>query len=169
MNSIFQSLFGSPNNSTAGTPLSAAAQQINALMQDQEDAMLQKEKLYQSMLAAPPGHLFGLQHPHNGPPHKYTMTATQMLEWQKAQLATQEAKAAEERRRAREELEMPHNACSVSVAVDLWIVQFGDGWVYSGDVPTAANAGEMDWHALADRLLQTKHMEARRGHWRVMT
>ncbi len=174
MNSLFASLFGSPNTSTAAdtTGLTAASQL-------QQETLEQKLELYEKIAAQQAiedvqrgrmnnRYRFGMQ-ADNALSHKYTMTAQQMLEWQKAQLEAQEAKASEERRRAKEELEMPHNACSVSVAVDLWIVQFGDGWVYIGDVPETAGAGEMHWRNLGNRLAGVNRMEARNNHWRIVT
>lgn len=98
-----------------------------------------------------------------------TMTPAQMQEWQKAQLAAQEAKAAEEKKRARDALDLPHNACSISVAIDLWVVQFGDGWVYIGDIPDTAAAGEINWHQLGNRLAAIGRLEARINHWRIVT
>jgi hypothetical protein len=98
-----------------------------------------------------------------------TMTPAQMQEWQKAQLAAQEAKAAEEKKRARDALDLPHNACRISVAIDLWVVQFGDGWVYIGDIPDTAAAGEINWHQLGNRLAAIGRLEARINHWRIVT
>ncbi len=98
-----------------------------------------------------------------------TMTPAQMQEWQKAQLEMQAAKAAEEKKRARDALDLPHNACSISVAIDLWVVQFGDGWVYIGDIPDTAAAGEINWHQLGNRLAAIGRLEARINHWRIVT
>ncbi len=97
-----------------------------------------------------------------------TMTPAQMQEWQKAQLEMQAAKAAEEKKRARDALDLPHNACSISVAIDLWVVQFGDGWVYIGDIPDTAAAGEINWHQLGNRLAAIGRLEARINHWRIV-
>ncbi len=98
-----------------------------------------------------------------------TMTPAQMQEWQKAQLEMQAAKAAEEKKRARDALDLPHNACRISVAIDLWVVQFGDGWVYIGDIPDTAAAGEINWHQLGNRLAAIGRLEARINHWRIVT
>jgi hypothetical protein len=174
MNSLFGNLFGSPNTSTAaGTTGLTAASQL------QQETLEQKLKLYEKIAAqkemeeaqrARMEMRYGLgMQAANALSPKYTMTAAQMQAWQKAQLEVQEAKAAEERRRAKEELEMPHNACSVSVAVDLWIVQYGDGWVYIGDIPETVGSGEMQWRELGKRLAGVNRMEVRNNHWRIVT
>ena len=156
MNSLFGNLFG---GNTAAQPATAAAQLAKLKFWQELEAQKQR---------AADRYGGGMQ-ADNALSPKYNMTAVQMQAWQKAQLEAQEAKAAEEQRRAKEELEMPHNACSVSVAVDLWIVQYGDGWVYIGDTPETVGSGEMHWRELGKRLVGVNRMEARNNHWRIVT
>jgi hypothetical protein len=75
---------------------------------------------------------------------------------------------AEESRLA-EEMRMPHNVCTVSAAVELWIVKFGDGWVRKRDVPNIATPDTMNWTRLARRLHDVHRMEDQNDHWRVIT
>ncbi len=75
---------------------------------------------------------------------------------------------AEEARQAAE-LRMPHNVCTVSTAVELWIVQFGDGWVRKSDIAEIVDPGNMNWTRLARRLYEARRMEDQNEHWRVIT
>lgn len=79
-----------------------------------------------------------------------------------------------QKRRAEEarqvaELRMPHNVCTVSAAVDLWIVKFGDGWVRKSDIAEIVDPGNMNWTRLARRLYEARRMEDQNEHWRVIT
>jgi hypothetical protein len=163
MNSLFGNLFGDGVSRPAGT-----APQVRIAQQTQLEKLKFWQELEEQKQRAANRYGVGLQ-ADNALNFKNTMTAAQMQAWQKAQLEVQEAKAAEERRQAKEELEMPHNACSVSVAVDLWIVQYGDGWVYIGDIPETVGSGEMQWRELGKRLAGVNRMEARNNHWRIVT
>jgi hypothetical protein len=75
---------------------------------------------------------------------------------------------AEESRLAAE-MRMPHNVCTVSSAVELWIVKFGDGWVRKRDVSNIATPDTMNWTRLARRLHDVHRMEDQNDHWRVIT
>lgn len=64
-------------------------------------------------------------------------------------------------------LNAPHMQCTLSTAVDMWIVKFGDGWVPKQQVTGAA--GEMNWQALGRRLAEARRMEEYDDFWRVIT
>jgi hypothetical protein len=79
----------------------------------------------------------------------------------------QKRRAEEARQTA--ELAMPHNVCSISVAVDLWTVQFGDGWVAKRNIAEIVDPGNMNWTRLARRLYDVNRMEDQNEHWRIVT
>lgn len=64
-------------------------------------------------------------------------------------------------------LNAPHMQCTLSTAVNLWIVKFGDGWVPRQDLGSAV--GEMNWHELGARLKRTGKLEEYEDFWRIIT
>lgn len=86
------------------------------------------------------------------------MTAAQRLE--------REAEAAEKQLRVKR-LQSAALACTLSTAVNLWIVKHGDGWVAKQDVTN--DTGEMDWQALGRRLSDANRMEEYEDYWRIIT
>ena len=64
-------------------------------------------------------------------------------------------------------LNSPHMQCTLSAAINLWIVKFGDGWVPKQQVAGAAD--EMNWQALGRRLAEARRMEEYDDFWRVIT
>lgn len=64
-------------------------------------------------------------------------------------------------------LAAPHMQCTLSTAVNLWIVKHGDGWVAKQDVTN--DTGEMNWSALGRRLADANRMEKYEDHWRIIT
>lgn len=64
-------------------------------------------------------------------------------------------------------LAQPHMQCTMSAAVNLWIVKFGDGWVPKQQVTGAAD--EMNWQALGRRLGEARRMEEYDDFWRIIT
>lgn len=66
----------------------------------------------------------------------------------------------------------PHNACSLSAAVNLWVVKFGDGWVRVNDIPDEGgnlDTGEMNWHGLMRRLDLQDKIEKLEDYVRIIT
>lgn len=64
-------------------------------------------------------------------------------------------------------LNAAHMQCTLSTAVNLWVVKFGDGWV-----PKQATAGaddEMNWNELGRRLAEAHRMEEYEDFWRIIT
>jgi len=66
-------------------------------------------------------------------------------------------------------LNAPHMQCSLSAAVNLWIVKFGDGWVSHLEVRQAVQSGEMDWGDLTARLADAGKIEKYEDFWRIIT
>lgn len=67
-------------------------------------------------------------------------------------------------------LSAPHMRCSLSAAVDLWGVKFGDGWVRVDDLPNAPQGtGEMDWLRLLTRLNAANKLEKYEDYVRIIT
>lgn len=64
-------------------------------------------------------------------------------------------------------LNAPHMQCTLSTAVNLWIVKFGDGWV--PQQTTTGAADEMNWSALGRRLADANRMEEYEDYWRIVT
>ena len=64
-------------------------------------------------------------------------------------------------------LNSPHMQCTLSAAINLWIVKFGDGWVPKQQVAGAAD--EMNWQALGRRLAEARRMEEYDDFWRIIT
>jgi hypothetical protein len=163
MKAIFGNLFGD----NVARPLGSTATEIRMQMEEAKQREVNLRGIGWTDTRSIYNSALGLQ---TAASPKYTLTpAIEMQEWQKAQLEMQAAKAAEEKKRARDALDLPHNACSISVAIDLWVVQFGDGWVYIGDIPDTAAAGEINWHQLGNRLAAIGRLEARINHWRIVT
>lgn len=91
-----------------------------------------------------------------------------------AKLAEMEAKIKAEEAQAKlkavqAHLAAPHMQCTLSTAVNLWIVKFGDGWVTRQDVANAVQPGEMHWFELGSRLVRTGKMEVHEDFWRIIT
>ena len=90
----------------------------------------------------------------------------------KAKMFELEAKLEQEKVAARHAatratLNAPHMQCTLSTAVDMWIVKFGDGWVPKQKITGAA--GEMNWQALGRRLAEARRMEEYDDFWRIIT
>lgn len=67
-------------------------------------------------------------------------------------------------------LAAPHIQCTLSAAVNLWIVKFGDGWVRINDMPNEPQGvGEMNWNKLLTRLANAHRMEKYEDYVRIIT
>lgn len=67
-------------------------------------------------------------------------------------------------------LAQPHMQCTLSAAVNLWIVKFGDGWVRVNDMPNEPHgSGEMNWNKLLTRLADTHKVEKYEDYVRIIT
>lgn len=100
----------------------------------------------------------------------FKMTAAQRLELEEKKRGEEFLRSEREAERRKNLLEAPHNACALSVAVNLWIVKFGDGWVRIDDLPNGSvGPGEMQWLKLLTRLTEANKIEKLEDYVRVVT